>query len=369
MPTEEIRVTQEEWGAHHELVVDGATVSDLWIVDRQMHIGTATVRMGGIAGVGTDNRHRNKGYARRVLENSTVWMTDNGFDCAMLFGIPDFYHRFGYAVCLPDSRYELRTRDAERTLASLEVRPFTPDDRTSILEIYADNNASQSGSLVRHEQSPLFSKGSAWGGKVEAVVFTEPNGSVQAYAARDLDKDWLWVCEAGVRDLRYVADVAHWAAELAVSGRYEHVTFLLPPDSAIGGALTQYGAEQKIRYHRNSDGMGRLLNLQMFFAKTASEWSRRVSLAAGVLPGDALRLETDIGGITLVWTGEQIETRTNLAESAVHLPQSWLMQLATGYIAADLALSLPEVDASGNMALFQALFPRRLPYMWVADHF
>ena len=54
-------------------------------------------------------------------------MTQEGFDCAILFGIPDFYDKFGYAVCLPECRTEMRTRDAERADATLTARPYTPD--------------------------------------------------------------------------------------------------------------------------------------------------------------------------------------------------------------------------------------------------
>jgi predicted acetyltransferase len=370
MPTEEIRVTPQDWGIHHQLMVDDEEVSNLFVVDRQMRIGAATVRMGGIAGVGTGNKHRKRGYASRVLENSTAWMTENGFDCAMLFGIPDFYHRFGYAVCLPDARYELRTRDAETAHSTLEVRPFVPEDREAILDIYAANCADLTGSIARSAQTTLFPKGSTWESKVEAVVFTDGAGAIQAYAARDLDHDWLRVCEVGVRDLRYAADVARWAADRAVEGRYERVTFLLPPDTPLGAHLAQYGAEQKIRFYRRSDGMGRLLNLESFFAKTSAVWTNRVLRADGVLAGDALRLETDIGGITLVWTGETIEFGTGEAvESVVTLPQHRLMQSAMGYYSGDNVLAFPEVRANGDPALFRALFPRRLPYMWVTDHF
>jgi len=45
------------------------------------------------------------------------------------------------------------------------------------------------------------------------------------------------------------------------------------------------------------------------------------------------------------------------------------MQLAMGYYSADFAPCLPGVSASGDLTLFQTLFPRRSPYMWVADHF
>ena len=57
---------------------DEQDISRLWIHEYQMRFGTALLKMGGIAGVGTNEEHRNKGYSRRVMEDSTAFMTENG---------------------------------------------------------------------------------------------------------------------------------------------------------------------------------------------------------------------------------------------------------------------------------------------------
>ena len=36
-----------------------------------------------------------------------AYMTENGFDVSMLFGIPNFYHKFGYATVLPETYVEI----------------------------------------------------------------------------------------------------------------------------------------------------------------------------------------------------------------------------------------------------------------------
>src|SRR2546423_11139250 len=145
----EIRVTQEERSTHHELLLDGKSVSGLWLLDLRMRIGESFVRMGGIAGVGTSEEHRNRGYSRRVLEHSTRWMEENEFDCAILFGIDDFYHKFGYGVCLPDCRFEVRTRDAERATGVLTARPFTAADVPAVSRIYEAACCDLTGCLQR----------------------------------------------------------------------------------------------------------------------------------------------------------------------------------------------------------------------------
>ncbi|HZT42328.1 MAG TPA: GNAT family N-acetyltransferase [Chthonomonadaceae bacterium] len=370
MADPELQVTAKEGYFHHELRLNGESVSSLAVNDLVMRIGRATVRMGGIGGVGTKWEHRKKGYARRVLENSNIWMEANGFDCATLFGIEDFYDKFGYAVCLTDSRSEVQTRDAERAAASLSVRPFAQDDLPAVRDIYAANNATLNGSIVRNDRTRWFRKGSRYDTGTDVCVFTNETGEVVAYAARDASRDRVTVCEVGVRRPEYYADITRWAAEYAVQLRVENITFMLPPDSLCAAFLTQYGARQALRFPRNGEGMGRILHLGRFIKKTLPEWTHRAEAAREIAPGTALRLETDIGSITLRWTGTALEMDdTARASGTVRLPQWRLMQLAMGYYDAELTLSFPEVEALGDLSLLYTLFPRRLGYMWTCDHF
>ncbi|HLV80493.1 MAG TPA: GNAT family N-acetyltransferase [Chthonomonadaceae bacterium] len=370
MADTELQVTAREGWFHHELRLNGESVSSLEVIDLVMRIGRSAVRMGGIGGVGTEGEHRNKGYARRVLENSNTWMEANGFDCATLFGIEDFYHKFGYAVCLADSRSEVRTRDAERALASLSVRPFAQDDLPAVRDIYAANNATLNGSIVRSDGTRWFRKGSRYDTGVEVCVFTNDAGAIVAYAARDTSRDRVTLCEAGARRPEYYADITRWAAEYAVQQRVENITFMLPPDSLGAAYLTQIGARQTLSFPRNGEGMGRILNLGRFLEKTLPEWTQRASAAREIVPGTALRLETDIGDITLRWTGTTLDIDDSArASGTVRLPQWRLMQMAMGYYGAELTLSFPEVEATGDLGLLYPLFPRRLGYMWACDHF
>lgn len=366
----EIRVTDEGTATRHDLMLDGTSVSRLWVNDLVMRIGVAQVHMGGIGGVGTEHEYRNRGYARRVLEHGNRWMAENGFDCATLFGIRDFYDKYGYAVCMPDSQFTIRTRDAERAEKTLEVRPFTPEDLPVLRAIYAENNADLTGSLVRDEQRDWFRKGSWYERRAEAFVFTDRSGAIAAYAARDRTDEEVVVCEVGARHPKHYGDIVRWAADRAVELREGKMSFLLPPDSPCGVYLTRFGAEQRIGYPRNSTGMGRLLRLEPFMEKTRPEWTRRAAASRALEPGLSLRLETDIGNVTLRWTGETVELDDpSRASGTVRLPQWRLMQLVMGYYGADIAPAFPHVETDGDLRLFQTLFPRRLPHMWVTDHF
>ncbi len=78
-------------------------ISSLWLGEYQMKYGASLLRMGGIGGVGTGEAYRHQGFARRIMDESKAWMSNQDFDVAMLFGIRNFYHKFGYATVLPET--------------------------------------------------------------------------------------------------------------------------------------------------------------------------------------------------------------------------------------------------------------------------
>ena len=56
-------------------------------------------------------------------------MQHEGFDVSMLFGIPNFYPKFGYATCMAQPKVSIKTRDAELANARalpLQAPPVSP---------------------------------------------------------------------------------------------------------------------------------------------------------------------------------------------------------------------------------------------------
>lgn len=366
----------EAEGFRHELLLDGEPVSRLLIAKRAFRIGGAVMPFGAIISVETEEKRRNRGYSRRVLEHSSEWMAANGYDCAFLFGIDNFYHRFGYTVCLPACRMEVRTRDAELAESRWTVRPIMEADHPALHAIYAANNADLTGSFVRDEGYFWFRKGSHYGVIPESVVFTDEAGEVVAYASRDATQEHVTVNEVGLLRPEHHTAVLRWAAERAIEQRQERITFHLPPESLFTTALTQYGAVQTLTFPRNGAGggqilaMGLLLRVAPFFEKTLPEWTRRAQADLALAAGLSVRLETEIGAVTLCWTGEAVEADAGeRASGLVRLPHQRLLQLAMGYYDADFALRLPDMEAQGDLRLFQTLFPRRLGHLWKTDQF
>ena len=118
----EIRRTPFEAGTRLELMDGDKSVSRLFVFDLRMNIGGAWARCGGIGGVETSRDHRMHGCGRRLLEESVTWMRQEGYHLSALFGIPNFYYRFGYAPGLVESEASVATRQAETAPRRYAVR-------------------------------------------------------------------------------------------------------------------------------------------------------------------------------------------------------------------------------------------------------
>ena len=73
-----------------------------------------------------------RGFARRVLEESNRFMEEEGMDIASLFGIRDFYERWGYAPALPEYRVYLRVEDLSGASQRHELVPYSDEHRMEL---------------------------------------------------------------------------------------------------------------------------------------------------------------------------------------------------------------------------------------------
>jgi len=371
-------------GHHHkrELWLDDKTrVAHLWVIDHTMRLGHVTVRMAGIGGVYTEREHRRKGYMRHLFQDTLKYMTDKGYEVSMLFGIENFYNKFGYATALPQYRFSLKTRDAEDAVAAdsdLVSHPVTAKDMVDVLALYDRCNAERTGSIVRSPDTfKAFRKGTNWDSRVESRLWRDGTGKLLAYMVWDQDPKVVRVGELHAADAAMFPTLLHSLAQQAIEKRCEDITFVMPPDHAFAEFAQRYGTRWTIVYPRYSDGMMRILNQQPLFEKLAPELSRRLEQAAAVRDWvGTLGLRTDLGttvlaidhGTVTVDSDSGDEDRTH--DLDLSLPQWALMQLVMGYRSVRDVVDSPGVKLVGEEdELLNALFPRQAPFVWPADYF
>nr|CAA9213051.1 hypothetical protein AVDCRST_MAG63-72 [uncultured Armatimonadetes bacterium] len=363
---------------HLALSPEQPDVSRLWAPTFDLRIGPVVVRMGGVAGVGTEESLRHRGCARRVLEESTRYFTETGHDVALLFGIPDFYHRFGYAPVLPVTTLTVKTDDARLVLPWRErqgwsLRPLQESDWRAVLEIYHDNNRERTGTLIRPlAQWRGYRHGTQWTSQVETHLIVDGGtGGIAGYLAFDTARDGFRVGDLGYRSPAVFPALLATMAEQAGERGLEEFQVRLPPDHPFTRFCRRCGGVLQTAYERNAGGMARIIDQHSLFEKLTPLLAERLRGTRFAAARGGLALRTDLGTTALDLDGSAV--RVGGGERQVwgaSMPQMRLIQLVFGYRAVEDVALENDVDVpADSLPLLDALFPVGDPWMYVPDWF
>jgi predicted acetyltransferase len=278
--------------------------SSLLLFDLTMRIGDVAVRCGGIGGVHTEAAHREKGYSRRVLEDSTAFMRESGYHLGALFGIPDYYHKFGYTPAFVSSESSVDTRDAEAvsaqhraTVARYRVRDFCPEDAPAVSGLYNALTAQRTGTIVRDpgRWQSLRPRG-GWSPRMGTFVLLDGD-RVVGYAAYRLDPWRYAIVELGYADHAVFGGLLAESARRAVEARVEHVVFHMPPDDPFIRYCRRYGCQTKVSYPRCGGGMARIINQRELLELLQPLFAQRLQKAGQGAWSGTLVIATDLARI------------------------------------------------------------------------
>ena len=352
---------------------DEEDVSRLWLIEYQMRFGSAKLKMGGIAGVGTNEEHRNKGYSRRVMEDSTAFMTENGFDVAMLFGIPNFYPKFGYATVIPETWIYLETEETQAAVPTYRIRKFEKDDVPKILSLYAANNAERTGTPLRDKTRwKEFKMGSGFGVDADPYVVLDEGDEVIGYFVCDDTEENCILSDIGFQDSTIFETVVRFLADRAKRIKAAQIQCHIPADHPFTIFCRRYGCRTNTNNLKNSGGMMRIINQSSTLKRITSELEKRLRCAANLSQWNGnILISTDLGQDCLEIDQGNI-AHTSSSANAFHLEMSQdkLIQLMMGRRSIkDLAVE-PDVSAAREMIpILETLFPIDHPHVWWPDRF
>jgi predicted acetyltransferase len=353
-------------GRQRVVEAQGQLVSHLRVVDREMQFGLATLRMGGICALVTSPEQRGRGYAHALMQDTVNHLTEQGFDLTCLNGIPGFYQRFGYTNVMPYRQMRVRVQDALALSSPLSVRPLTPDDGLALAELYHRCWRQRVGALVRDEAMWRWELSNPR----EGVVVVGENGRVRGYAF--YGREVNWAAEAVAADADAVAALLRSLAQRAQEAGEDAIYVKQPADASfVRLARTLCGMEVAEQTSPGAGWQGRLLNIESAFTKLEPELSDRLARSPYVGWRGSLRLETEIGGISLFVDRSGVHVSTlPKTQSICLMPQARLTQLLFGYVTVAEAAVAPgssiPYTASPIMA---ALFPPTVAYIAGLDWF
>jgi hypothetical protein len=283
---------------------------------------------------------------------------------SLLFGIPDFYHRFGYATALVNSVVRIPTRQAERARARLAARAIAEQDIPLLQAMYEQDCRGRSGPLARQPATwSRMLRGWAWHDAPQHCAVYALDGTLRGYAFWRPDRRRCHVDELLAADLEALESLLAVLAQEAVARRVEYIHFRVPADHPVALLARRLGGTVETRLPYNSDGMLRVLDLQAVLDALAPALGARlasahgpsaVRLVARTPEGDAA---VDIGGPG----GETLLCTTTLPVAG---------QLFMGFRAPAEAAAAGDLTADPvALPLLQTLFPAGYPYCWSFDQF
>lgn len=348
-------------------------ISRLWIHEYQMRFGTAQLKMGGIAGVGTVEEHRNKGYSRHVMEDSTAFLTENGFDVAMLFGIPDFYPKFGYATALPETWVELDAAEAQAAASTYQIRKFETGDVPTILALYAANNAERTGTPLRDgTRWKEFKMGSNFGIVADPFVILNQTDEVIGYFVCDDTKEKCILCDIGFQSRAIFETIVRFLADRAKCSGVEQIECSMPTDHPFAIFCRRYGCRTSTDNPKDRGGMMRIINQSSTLKGITGELEKRLRRSAHLSQWSGkILISTELGQDCLgIDRGRVAYTSSKANAFHLDIPQDKLIQLMMGRRGIeDLVIEADVSVTGGIIPILETLFPLAYPHVWWPDRF
>ena len=156
----------------------GQLAGSLRLNTETIRLGEARLKMGGLCWVTTTPRHRRMGVCRALMFDTINYMKNHNYHVSMLFGIPNFYHQFGFSTTLADYAVVLDTLAVSLLFgAEFKVREAKPGDIAAVQRIHAANDTGVACSLLRSSAHMT----NRWERCKGMRVLTTDQGKVVAY--------------------------------------------------------------------------------------------------------------------------------------------------------------------------------------------
>ena len=263
----------------------------------------------------------------------------------MLYGIRDFYPKFGYATAGPDWLALLTGLDRDNVLPSgWSVRPFAPGDIGAVQTLYAHATRLATGAAVRADDCSVWErmlKPPADAKDDACHVVLGPEGVIRGYVWR---ASWCWyvkhalepefpralVIGEAMADGPVAADAVLAACRLLAresppARKIKEVLLACPTSDPISVAAMRQDA-RLVRSNAACGGsMARVLNVKRLLTALSPELEARLRAAHCKFAG-SLVLRTDIGTAALKINSGRISVLDDAPPAtgslAVSLPQA-----------------------------------------------
>lgn len=353
---------------------DGRILGHVSIVEKWMRIGSCAVKMAGIGDVFTHPDARGKNVSSHLMNDSVDYMRQHDYPISMLYGIPNFYHKFGYIEAMGSFKVFAPIRFLAQIKSSLPVRPCRESDIPALDKLYNENYQNKTGSIKRVPN--------CWYKMMEPkelFVACNPGDAPVGYVILKS----IWGGGGYAAEVVAPTDEARHALVAFQIEKYKEVCpseleYRITPDDPFFDFLRDFGPRVVSQYLAEGQGqaMLRIVNLPLLFREIKPVLERRLKHSdfAGAEGGINFDAE-DAGKAALTFQKGKISIKNSLAKSFPTLatPQNLLTRSVIGYWSAgrlvDRLIQAGRKIPAGVLPLLEALFPTQNPFTNEPDYF
>lgn len=250
-------------------MLDGRIVAHWGVWDYQMRIGSGRVRVAGIGVVATHGDYRKQGLMDKLVR---TWLSelDGGdeFDMTVLFGIPDFYHHFGYVRAWPNESWTVNVSRLPQEKPGVRLHEMPTRHDPQAVRLYNRQNATMTGTAVRPTYHVRSDKG------LEIFGWNGKDGRLAGYVAVSIGEPKLQVLEHVGDDetaLRVIREIAQKHGKTQVEFPWQNA------GSSLARRLYQGDVQITTNCQGSGGAMIRTLNLASCLRKIGPELARRLA--------------------------------------------------------------------------------------------
>ncbi len=361
-----------DWDVSRVAEAKGELIAHAGVWDYTVRVGRARLRTGAIGAVVTHGDFRKRGLMARVFGDVVPAMRADGYDITLLYGISNFYHRFGFVQAWPNTTItaDVDALGDEKLTLKLRKAPLAEAvcGNGPVMRIYNRDNAARTGTAVR----PNYMRPGSYWLTGDCRTLIDGRGTVRGYLVTKVKGDKLNIREVGglgrgcgvgqiIPALRSIARRAGCRRVVTVDMSYAH---------PLCAALRRSTCQVEFGYHRSGGAMVQVLSLRHCLEKMAGELSDRLAGSAmkgfkGILSiqaiGERVRLGIGRGRVSLTDRAGRPAGRV-VADGGIG---RLLLGSEPPSVLADQG-DVRFTGAAGELA--EVLFPAQWPMMAALDH-
>ena len=353
-----------DWETSRIGIIDDDIVTHFGVLNLGLRFGGAVLKTAGIGAVATSSDHRKKGYMSRTVHAALEAARDNGYHVSLLYGIPNYYHRFGYVNAWNEFEYRIKFEALPEKGPRISPKRVVPAMAARLAEMYNEEYSGLDGTAVRPTY-PL--EKSLYQGT--AVYWTDGKGKVSGYMIYRVGDDGLSVWETcGPVDsaLSLIRKIA--VKTLSRSIRFPDIPYHHP----LARRLREMDSDYLSSYRPNGSAMMRTVDLPRTIGDLAPGIAKNLSAShmkrwdgALVLSDGRERVSVSFGGTRIRTSAGDPKGRAERLDAGDHLVR---FLIGSGDPAELIRVTGASVSRGGR-PLVEALFPDRHPILGVWDHF